>query len=112
MYSFQLGQFMYNYNNNSLPSAFDSMFPKNQSFHNYPTRRSNEFHLPLLRTLLAQNTFIYTGPQYWNSLNNEIRGARSLSTFKNKLKKTDFTVIHRYQYKLIAVMTCKRLFFF
>ena len=87
LYSFQLGQFMYNYNNNSLPSAFDSMFPKNQSFHNYPTRRSNEFHLPLLRTLLAQNTFIYTGPQYWNSLNNEIRGARSLSTFKNKLKK-------------------------
>ena len=86
LYSFQLGQFMYNYNNNSLPSAFDSMFPKNQSFHNYPTRHSNEFHLPLLRTLLAQNTFIYTGPQYWNSLEENIRGARSLDSFKSKLK--------------------------
>ena len=87
LYSFQLGQFMYNYNNNSLPSAFDNMFPRNQSFHNYPTRRSNEFHLPLLRTLLAQNTFIYTGPHYWNSLKDDIRGARSLNTFKSKLKK-------------------------
>ena len=79
-------QFMYNYNNNSLPQAFNNMFPKNQSFHNYPTRRSNEFHLPLLRTLLAQNTFIYTGPRFWNSLDNVIRNARSLNSFKSKLK--------------------------
>ena len=77
---------MYNYNNNSLPQAFNNMFPKNQSFHNYPTRRSNEFHLPLLRTLLAQNTFIYTGPRFWNSLDNVIRNARSLNSFKSKLK--------------------------
>ena len=86
LYSCQLGQFMYNYNNNSLPQAFNNMFPKNQSFHNYPTRRSNEFHLPLLRTLLAQNTFIYTGPRFWNSLDNVIRNARSLNSFKSKLK--------------------------
>ena len=57
----QLGQLMYNYNKNSLPHSFDNMFPKNQSFHTYPTRQSNEFHLPRLRTVFAQNTFIYTG---------------------------------------------------
>ena len=77
---------MYNYNNDSLPSAFDNMFQKNQSLHNYPTRQSNEFHLPLLRTMLAQSTFIYTGPQYWNSLDDNIRGARSLPIFKKNLK--------------------------
>ena len=82
---FQLGQFMYKYKSNSLPRIFDSMFPKNLSFHNYLTRQSNEFHLPLLRTLLAQNTFLYTGPRFWNSLDNEIKDARSLSSFKNKL---------------------------
>ena len=86
LYSFQLGQFMYNYNNNSLPSAFNNMFPTNQSFHNYPTRRSNEFHLPLLRTLLAQNTFIYTGPHFWNSLDNDIKYTRTLNSFKSKFK--------------------------
>ena len=86
LYSFQLGQFMYNYNNNSLPSAFDRMFQKNQSFHNYPTRRSNEFHLPLLRTLLAQNTFIYTGPRLWNSLDDAIKNSRTLNSFKSNLR--------------------------
>ena len=86
LYSFQLGQFMYKFNNNSLPVIFDSMFLKNQSFHNYPTRQSNEFHLPRVRTLLAQNTFLYSGPKFWNSLHNEIKNARSLSSFKYKLK--------------------------
>ena len=86
IYSFQLGQFMYKYNNNSLPDIFNSIFLKNQSFHNYPTRQSNQFHLPRLRTLLAQNTFLYTGPKFWNSLDADIKNARSLSSFKYKLK--------------------------
>ena len=86
IYYFQLGQFMYRYNNNSLPDIFNSMFPKNQTIHNYPTRQSNEFHLPRLRTLLAQNTFLYTGPKFWNSLDADIKNARSLSSFKHKLK--------------------------
>ena len=61
LYFFQLGQFMYNYNNNMLPSVFQEMFFKNSSVHNYPTRHSDDFHLPLLRTLSAQKTFIYEG---------------------------------------------------
>ena len=64
LYLFQLGQFMYKYNNNSLPQTFNSMFQKNKSLHNNPTRRSNEFHLPLMRTLLAQTTFLYAGPRF------------------------------------------------
>ena len=50
--------------------ALNNIIPPNQSFHSYPTRRSNEFRLPLLRTIfLAQNIFIYyTGPLFWNSL--------------------------------------------
>ena len=86
LYFFQLGQFMFNYNANALPSIFNSMFPRNQFFHNYPTRQSNEFHLPLLRTLLAQSTFIYTGPRFWNSLSCEIKNSPSLHSFKRKLK--------------------------
>ena len=51
-----------------------------------PDRRSNEFHLPLLRTLLAQNTFVYDGPKFWNSLSNDIRNAKTIHSFKSKLK--------------------------
>ena len=87
LYRFQLGQFMYKFKNNSLPQVFDSLFLQNQSLHDYPTRQSDEFHLPLLRTLLAQKSFIFTGPKFWNSLENDIKNAPPLYTFKNKLKK-------------------------
>ena len=86
LYLFHLGQFMYNYNRNTLPHIFDGMFPKNQSFHKYPTRQSNEYHLPFFRTILGKNTFIYNGPKYWNSLSDDIKESPSLNSFKNKLK--------------------------
>ena len=103
LYSFQLGQFMYNYNNNTLPSVFNRMFPKNQSFHSYPTRQSNEFHLPLLRTLLAKNTFIYTGPQFWNSLGDDIKNSSTLNAFKSNLKSALLQSYDTPPHKLIVV---------
>ena len=86
LYSLQLGQFMYRYNNNSLPHVFHDMFLKNQSVHKYPTRQSDKFHLPLLRTFKAKNTFIYEGPKFWNSLDNVLKISPSLNIFKSKLK--------------------------
>ena len=41
---------------------------------------------PLLRTLLAQNTFIYNGPKFWNTLNDNIKNATSFNLFKKKIK--------------------------
>ena len=78
LYRFQLGQFMYNYNSKSLPKILNDLFHRNNHIHNYPTRRSGEFHLPLLRTIHAQNTFIFTGPRLWNNLDHNIKGAKSL----------------------------------
>ena len=86
LYFFQLGQFMYNYTCDLLPDIFKSMFLKNRSFHQYPTRKSDDYHLPLLRSFFAQNTFIYEGPKFWNSLTDSLKNAPSLNTFKNKLK--------------------------
>ena len=86
LYFFQLGQFMYNYTYDLLPDIFRSMFMKNRSLHQYPTRHSDEYHLPLLRTSFAQNTFLYEGPKYWNSLFDNLKNAPSLNTFKKRLK--------------------------
>ena len=86
LYAFQLGQFMFNYNNNLLPSAFKDLFVQNRSFHNYPTRHSRDFHLPLLRTVSAQRTFFYEGPKFWNSLSDDIKYSPTLNVFKKKLK--------------------------
>ena len=59
LYSFQLGQFMYQHNSGILPFAFHDMFLKNQSVHKYPTRHCDEFHLPLLRTFTAKKKNIH-----------------------------------------------------
>ena len=42
LYLFQLGQFMFKYNGNKLPHIFDRIFCRNDTVHNYPTRRSND----------------------------------------------------------------------
>ena len=77
---------MFKFDKNTLPRVFDTMFPLNRSFHNYPTRQSNEFHLPRFRTLLAKSTFMFDGPRFWNSLGNNIQNSPSLHSFKRKLK--------------------------
>ena len=87
LYVFQLGQFMFNYNVNFLPKIFHDLFYRNSHVHNYPTRRSDEFHLPLMRTAHAQNTFLYTGPTLWNNLDNSLKDSPKFVTFKYKFRK-------------------------
>ena len=86
LYLLHVGQFMYKYSKKTLPHIFDAMFPLNRSVHDYPTRRSNEFHLPLFRTLLAKKSFMYDGPRFWNSLSESIKNSPSLNSFKKNLK--------------------------
>ena len=87
LYCFQLGQFMYNYNSKGLPKIFNDLFHRNIHIHNYPTRRSGELHLPLLRTIHAHNPLIFTGPRIWNNLDHNIKGAKRLISFKYRLRK-------------------------
>ena len=78
---------MYKFNSGTLPFVFNDMFLKNRAIHNYPTRQSGEFHLPFLRTFSAQNTFIFEGPKFWNTLPLDLRNSPSLLVFKRNLKK-------------------------
>ena len=87
LYRYNLGQFMYQFNNNTLPKIFNPMFHKNKTIHKYPTRQSDEFHLPLTRTILTKSIFTFTGPKLWNTLDNSIKDAPSLNSFKVKLRK-------------------------
>ena len=86
LYSFHIGEFMYKYNCDTLPFVFHDMFVKNRTIHKYPTRQSEELHLPLLRTFSAQSTFIYEGPKFWNTLATDLKNSPTLSTFKRRLK--------------------------
>ena len=59
---------------------------RNGSFHSYLTRRSNDLHLPRVRTNWGKQTFIYQTSKDWNNLDDDIKNIKSLSLYKAKLK--------------------------
>ena len=86
IYLYNLGIFMYQLSINELPTVISSLFTINNAIHPYPTRQSNFFHLPRIRTNFAKKTFTFSGPKYWNDLPLEITESTSLFLFKRKLK--------------------------
>ena len=64
LHHFQLGQFIFRFTHGSLPHVFNNIFLRNQNVHSYPTRHSNDFHLPLMRTARSQGIFIFQGPKF------------------------------------------------
>ena len=59
---------------------------RNSSFHPYLTCRSNDSHLPCVRTNWGKYTYIYQASKDWHNLDNGIKNIKSLSSFKAKLK--------------------------
>ena len=87
IYLFQLSQFMFKLSKDDLPAIFSNMFRTNASVHYYPTRQRQYYHLPLTRTLFAKNSFVFSGPAYWNSLPQDFKESPNINIFKRKLKK-------------------------
>ena len=88
---------MYELSKDNLPDAFVPLFQRNNTIHSYPTRQSNHFHLPRTRTVFANKTIIFTGPKFWNSLNNELVESPSINSLKRKLRcflLSKYTVAH------------------
>ena len=86
LYLFHLGQFMYNLIGNNIPASFKGMFKNNNTLHNYSTRQANDFHIPKARTNFVSRNFMFTGPKLWNSLDQLLKEACSLNSFKYRLK--------------------------
>ena len=75
---------MHKYLSERIDFNFD--IRRNSSFHSYHTRRSNDLHLPRVRTNWGKQTFIYQASKDWNNLDNNIKSSESMSFFKAKLK--------------------------
>ena len=68
IHTFQTAIFMHKYTYNQLPISFNDLFTPNSNIHNYPTRRSSDYHLQNPRIILAQKSIKHHGPDVWNSL--------------------------------------------
>ena len=96
LYNLRLGCHMYQLNQNELPRALTLLFTKNESYHSYPIRQSSFYHLPMSRTICKQKTLVYTGPAFWNSLDQSFKQSPSLFYFKCNLK-LELKLIKKYE---------------
>ena len=72
--------------NNLAPPYFYDYFIRNNCIHSHNTRNRNDLHLPAPKLSLGKNTFRYSGSILFNKLPGTLKGATSLSNFKNLLK--------------------------
>ena len=80
------GLFMYNYSSSNLPCNFDNYFVQNKVIHRYSTRSMDLYRPCLFNYDLARNTIKRQGPLLWNSIDSDLRNARSKFIFKRKYK--------------------------
>ena len=84
--SLQMGQFMFSYKHGLLPVNFDSFLILNSEIHNYLTRNTKSFQLPLCWTNICQFSIWCQGPKFFNSLEHEIANSISFQSFSIRRK--------------------------
>lgn len=86
IYTFHLGRYMFLQLNELLPKAIHKQYKLNREIHSHNTRQNTSLHILTRRTVLAAKSFIFQGPEYWNSLPEEIKDCRTIECFKKKHK--------------------------
>ena len=72
--------------NNLGPKSLTKLFTKKCEVTKYDLRNSSiSLHLPQPRTNKMKKSFMYDGAVLWNSLRNEVKECKSLSSFGTKL---------------------------
>ena len=87
LYRFELGKFMHQFFNNSLPNSFSGFFQELSQIRQRVTRASARGDYNVLRCKKAsgQKSIKYQGAKLWNKLSNDIRLAGK-NIFKKQLK--------------------------
>ncbi|MFZ2538662.1 MAG: reverse transcriptase family protein [Oscillospiraceae bacterium] len=86
IYAHQLAVHMFIHLHNMLPSHLLLHFPTHESMHNYNTRRKADLRTVYCRTALRHNSFLVSGPKYWNQLPTSIKNSPSVRVFKKRFK--------------------------
>ena len=85
-YWFHLGKFMYLYHRQMLLLNFNSFFHRISEIRVYNTQNSSLYAVPFCRTNIRQFSVNYQGVKFFNVLCQDIRGAPSVSCFRQKLR--------------------------
>ena len=77
---------MFKFVHNMLPKKFSNYFTTVDQIHSHNTRSSSNYVVPYARTASRAGNLQVLGSRLWNSLSDELKEEKSLSTFKRKLK--------------------------
>src|SRR5688572_33448297 len=92
--SYQIAEFLYQFENGALPTSFANYFSKTSDTHNYNTRGASCYRPIKARTNLRSFSIKSTGPKVWNSIPPHIQKENKIQPVKTKF----FTIIHLESY--------------
>ena len=64
---------MFKINNNASPTLLIESIKSNQIQHSYNTRRKHDTRTPFCSLSIAQKSFSFQGPVFWNQIPNDIK---------------------------------------
>ena len=85
-YTLELGVFMYQYINGSLPISFNAFFTKLSDIHNYDTRNKSNYNPTRNKKVFADKAIRTMGPILWNLLDKNIKKSKSTNHFRKLYK--------------------------
>ena len=78
---------MYKSQNDLAPKYLSDLFVRLPDFHILELRNTkSNLAVPLMRTVSGQKAFSYRGTKVWNKLNNSVKEAPSVYSFKSRLR--------------------------
>ena len=77
---------MYKYNNGLFPSAFKTMFVKNNKFHNYNTRNKDKLRPQTSKHAYRDKDFSFISVHIWNYVSDHVNVNLTFPLFKKSLK--------------------------
>lgn len=79
--------FMYRASNSLVPAYISDLIPPLvRETTNYPLRNSNNISIPYTRTEISRKSCIPSSVLLWNTLDESVRSANTVTTFKNQVK--------------------------
>ena len=88
LYKLYVGDFMYGFVNNQLPSQLQTLFHYHGQGHEHNTRQSTDPRTPNATSELMRRSFLYAGPTQWLTLTDSLKSLRTKQMFKSALKRS------------------------
>ena len=87
LYLYELGLFMFKFNNNLLPDNFKNYYKSVKNVHNYHTRSSEtNFFLPRFNSKIGHKSLSFQGSKLWTKLPLSLKSISHFGKFQHELK--------------------------